>query len=185
MRTRTGKQTQEELLEISSFEHIYQHHYQALRSYLVRRTGDRELAEDLTQETFIKAWQAQTTQHPPKYIKAWLYSTAKYQSIDGYRHATGNGRVTVRSLQEIEEDLKDNTALSHLEECYQRQELVRMTLARMNQAARQILLLALQEEKSYQEISTLLNLTLPAVRMRIYRARKIFRVFYREEEELS
>ena len=182
MRTQISGKSHEELAETSSFEHIYQQYQQAIRSYLVQRTGNRELAEDLTQETFVKAWQVQSTLQAPKQIKAWLYRAAKYRSIDEYRQATGNGRVTVRPLQEIEEELSDKTALSNLEECYERQELVRTTLARMNQAARQVLLLALQEGNSYQEISTLLHTTLPSVRMRIYRARKIFRVLYREEE---
>ncbi len=179
------RKTQETILENSSFEQIYQQYQQVLRSYLARSTGNRELAEDLTQETFVKAWQVQETMAAPKQVKAWLYRVAKHRSINEYRRATGNGRVTVSSLQEVEEDLKDNTALSNLEECYQTQELVRKTLAHMNQAARQILLLALQEGNSYREISKLLHMTLPSVRMRIYRARKIFQVLYREEEETS
>jgi RNA polymerase sigma-70 factor, ECF subfamily len=179
------RKTQETILGTSSFEQIYQQYRQVLGSYLARCTGNHELAEDLTQETFVKAWQVQETQQAPKHVKAWLYRVARHRSINEYRRATRNGRVTVSSLQEVEEDLKDNTALSNLEECYETQELVRTTLARMNQAARQILLLALQEGNSYREISKLLNMTLPSVRMRIYRARKIFQALYREEEETS
>lgn len=175
-----AQDTPEALEEAPSFEQMYQRYQPILGSYLVRSTGNPELAEDLTQETFVKAWQVQSTVQAPKHVKAWLYRVAQHRNIDEYRRTTRNGRVKVRSLQEVEEDLKDTAALSNLEESYETQELVRATLARMNPQARQILLLALQEGKSYQEISELLDLTLPAVRMRIYRARRSFRVLYRE-----
>ena len=89
----------------------------------------------------------------------------------------------MHSLQELQEDLKDETALGNQKQCYGRQELVRATLACMSPQARQILLLALPDGNSYQEISELLDLTLPAVRMRLYRACQRFQLLYRELDQ--
>ncbi len=169
--------------DAASFEHIYRHYQPVLQSYLARSTGNRELAEDLTQETFIKAWQVWSTVQEPKQIKAWLYCVAKHFSIAEHRRYTRKGRMAVRSLQELQEDLKDETALSNQEQCYGTQELVRATLARMSPQARQILLLALHDGNSYQEISQLLDLTIPAVRMRLYHARQRFQMVYRELDQ--
>jgi len=60
--------------DAASFEHIYRYYQPVLGSYLARSTGNRELAEDLTQETFVKAWQVWSTTQQPKHLKAWLKS---------------------------------------------------------------------------------------------------------------
>lgn len=124
--------------DTASFEHIYQYYQPVLQSYLARSTGNRELAEDLTQEIFVKAWQVWSTTQQPKHLKGWLYCVAKYDTIAQYRRRTRNGRVTVHSLQELQEDVKDEMALGNQEQCYGTQELVRATLARMSPQARQI-----------------------------------------------
>ncbi len=166
-----------------SFEQTYRAYQPVLGSYLLQSTESRELAEDLLQDTFLKAWQVWSTVRELQHLKAWLYRVAKNRNIDDYRKRTLSGRITVRSLQDVQEDLSNETALSSQEESYPTQELVRATLARMKPQARQILLMALYEEKSYQEISKLLNLSLPAVRMRVHRARESFRTLFRELDQ--
>jgi RNA polymerase sigma-70 factor (ECF subfamily) len=84
--------------DVASFEHMYRHYQPMLASYLAQSTGNRELAEDLTQETFIKAWQVWSTGEKPKQIKAWLYSVAKHSTLAEYHQYTRNGQVTVCSL---------------------------------------------------------------------------------------
>ena len=116
--SREAQHTQASSKDAASFEHIYRHYQPVLGSYLARSTGNRELAKDLTQEIFVKAWQVWSTAQQPKHLKGWLYRVAKNASIEEYRRGTHNGRVTMHSLQELQEDLKDETALSNQEQDY-------------------------------------------------------------------
>ncbi|MEM7134173.1 MAG: sigma-70 family RNA polymerase sigma factor [Chloroflexota bacterium] len=71
------------------FNQIYDTHYPALYAYLFGRTGNRELAQDLLQEAFTRAWlrietlaQIEEDQH-----QYWLFSVAKNLAIDTARRS--------------------------------------------------------------------------------------------------
>ncbi|MBM7578717.1 sigma-70 family RNA polymerase sigma factor [Jeotgalibacillus terrae] len=65
-------------------QEIYQRYVNDVYRYLLSLSKDRELAEDLTQETFIKVFGA-FDYNPPDSIKAWLFKVAYHTFIDYLR----------------------------------------------------------------------------------------------------
>lgn len=59
---------------------VYSEHYRSLVRFLYRRTGDQALAEDLTQEAFVRA-----IEHQPEQPKAWLFQVAANLVRDDFR----------------------------------------------------------------------------------------------------
>jgi RNA polymerase sigma-70 factor, ECF subfamily len=67
---------------------LYDKHAEELRRYAARLTGDRTRAEDIVQETLLKAWQhPEVTGDPAKSPRAWLFTVARNMIIDERRSA--------------------------------------------------------------------------------------------------
>lgn len=74
-----------------AFGAIYDEYVDRVYSYIVRRVGDRSVAEDLTSETFFRALRSlKSYQHSGQTILAWLYRIASNQVTDHFRAAKPN-----------------------------------------------------------------------------------------------
>ena len=88
------------------WEELYEDHYQELVAYGARISGSKELAEDLTQETFVKAlMNADTVMDlSPCKQRAWLYRTFKNLFFDRCRRAVLETEYTQNLQVEYAED---------------------------------------------------------------------------------
>ncbi len=67
---------------------LYDKHAEELRRYAVRLTGDRARAQDIVQETLLKAWRhPEVTGDPARSPRAWLFTVARNMIIDDQRSA--------------------------------------------------------------------------------------------------
>lgn len=66
-------------------EELYAAYHAGIHGYLARMVGDDELAADLAQETFVKAYRAFDTLHDPALARAWLYRIAGRTALDELR----------------------------------------------------------------------------------------------------
>lgn len=71
--------------EASAFTELYERHGPALLTFLARLTGDRALAEDLLQETFMRVYRARDTYGGEGQFRAWLFTIARRLVIDWRR----------------------------------------------------------------------------------------------------
>src|SRR5687768_6462641 len=76
-RARTG--------DVVAFERLFERYHAPLLNYLHRMVGDRALAEDLTQDSFVKAYKALPGTRPDLAFKAWLYRIATNTAISHLR----------------------------------------------------------------------------------------------------
>jgi RNA polymerase sigma-70 factor (ECF subfamily) len=69
------------------FDELYAEHHATLHAYFLGRTGDQELALDLLQELFLRAWRSIQSLEalPPERHVYWLYSVARNLVVDAYR----------------------------------------------------------------------------------------------------
>ncbi|MEK7402107.1 MAG: sigma-70 family RNA polymerase sigma factor [Gemmatimonadota bacterium] len=149
-------------------------------SLVYRMVRDRELAEDLTQDTFIKV-----LSHIEKYrsefkFSSWLFKIANNVAIDHLRrrqlntvsmdgspHAT-NADLTQATSFEL--PTHDETPLQELEARELGSEIER-AISRLRPEYRACILLRHVEDKSYEEIAATLDLPLGTVKTYIHRAR--------------
>jgi RNA polymerase sigma-70 factor, ECF subfamily len=71
--------------DASAFEILVRRHRTPVFSFLARLTGDRARAEDLCQETFLKAIRASPGWAPRARFQTWLYAIARNQAVDEAR----------------------------------------------------------------------------------------------------
>ncbi|MBI3213920.1 MAG: sigma-70 family RNA polymerase sigma factor [Mycobacterium sp.] len=97
---------------------LYDEHSAALWRYAVRLTGDRARAEDVVQETLLRAWQhPEVTNDEDRSARAWLFTVARNMIIDDHRSARSrNERTSLEGVAEPEQSGPDevNTALDRL-----------------------------------------------------------------------
>lgn len=142
--------------------------------FILRLTGTRDEAMDLTQETFMKAHQALPGWRPEAQFRTWLFSIAHNAALDVVRRRQRVDFVSVADLDDGEagHDAPD-PARQPDERLADRQsmELLERTLQELPTEHREILLLREVEDMSYGEIAATLGIAEGTVKSRLARAR--------------
>ena len=152
---------------------LFNLYYESLVRMIYRRTGDRDRAEDLAQETFARAVSA-----PPDNPRPWLFAVALNLVREDGRRASTRGRRL--ELLRNESD----RATSRPDADFERNEdtaRVRAALATLKERDREALLLK-AEGFNYDEIAATLGLAKGAVGTTLARARRRLVEAYREQE---
>ena len=143
------------------FKIIFDKYFDNIRSYVYFKSGNKDLAEDVAQEVFIKIWE-KSSKIDTVNIKALLYKMASDNFISNYRK------------QKTKENYIHNFKLSHSEPItesdFEYQELKAKyedALQRMPEKQRVVFLMSRVEELKYKEISDRLNLSVKAVEKRM------------------
>lgn len=99
-------------MDVERFPTVYAQWYPSLRNYLFRRTSCWETAEDLTQESFTKAWRA-WTQYEDRGIpiQGWLYRIAKRTLIDYQRSPRNQPGIALPFLTDPPSPVEDEEAI--------------------------------------------------------------------------
>ena len=158
-----------------AFETLIRRYEQPICSYLLRLTGDSARAQDLAQETFLRAYQALCEGDRWENPRAWLYRVASRLATDDYRR-----RRLLRWLPLWNIDGEKHTDET-IEDTMAEQMAVRATLAALAPKYRVPLVLYVCEGYSVAEVAEILGISVSAVKMRLSRARKKFRQFYQGE----
>ncbi len=153
-------------------ERLYQDYQRPILAYLLRLVGQRETAEDLCQETFVKALRGWAHRDSQANAAAWLYRIATNTAYDHLRRCR---RVCFTPLLETTPTPNPTHAI---EACLAESEPVRAALARLPLRYRVPLVLHTCLGHSLQEVATMLGCSEAAAKMRLFRARERFRKVY-------
>ena len=136
---------------LQDFDPLYVLHVDAIYKYLIRRTLVKEVAEDLTSITFIKALESIRSFNPAKgELRAWLYRIARNALIDHYRsHASKT--VDIETVWDLP---SDDVATLMAERSIDAAKL-HEALSHLRPEQREIVQLRIWEGLSYKEIAAL------------------------------
>lgn len=155
------------------------HQYNApLCRYLAHLVGNDEVARDLAQETFFRAWQSLPTMRDEQRFAPWLYKIATNLARSYQRHAR-----LVRWLPWAESVGEQARHVPGPERQVVEAELVALAMARLTPKYRVCLLLQLEGGFSQREIAQLLHLTEKSVSVYVSRGRQQFLQAYQELEQ--
>ena len=135
----------------------------ALRNFLFFRFGDEAVAEDITQEAFIKLWQhCAEVRHP----KSFIYTVAKNSALNH----TAFQKVVLNYAENNPGRTRDNQSPDYLMEEEEFRIKFDRAIAGLTEAQRTALLLNRIEGKKYKEIAEMLGISVKAVEKRIHGA---------------
>jgi RNA polymerase sigma-70 factor (ECF subfamily) len=171
--------------EEGAYRELVRRYERPVFSLIFRMVRTRELAEDLSQETFIKVLNALDSYRPEYKFSSWVFKIANNAAIDHLRrreldtlslegspHAETPQAVEATALQIGE---RGETALEEVEN----QELggeIERAIAKLRPEYRTCILLRHVEGRAYEEIAEILNLPLGTVKTYIHRARNELRI---------
>jgi RNA polymerase sigma-70 factor (ECF subfamily) len=155
-----------------AWEDVVQQYQMPLSRYLYNMVKDKELARDLTQDTFVEAYKAIPKVEGELNLKPWLYRIATNNAIQVLRR-----RKLISWLPWVEGTTASREPNS-LEDVLVQRDLVRSTLDKLPGKYRAVLLLHDDQGFNCQEIGEMLNISRDAAKKRLARGREIFRNAY-------
>lgn len=169
----SGTQAQREAVLDSAA--IAERYRVSIYRYVVRLIRDRERAEDLTQETFLRAHQRLAGLKDPAALEAWLYRIATNVCHDHFRRREER-QPAFELRPESDEDSSitaDEAALrpDQLLEQSEMSDCVLRFLTRLPEPQRTVILLHDLQERTGPEIAEQLGISLHNVKIRLHRAR--------------
>lgn len=170
--------------EEPAYRELIRRYERPIFSLLYRMVRDRELAEDLAQETFVKALNAIESYRPEFKFSSWIFKIANNAAIDHLRRRELDTLSLEGSPHAETPDAIEATALqigarqeSPLD-AVEARELggqIEVAIARLRPEYRSCILLRHVEGRAYEEIAEILGLPLGTVKTYIHRARNELR----------
>jgi RNA polymerase sigma-70 factor (ECF subfamily) len=159
-----------------SFGVLVERYQKPIFNFIYRFYGNYELAQELTQETFLRCYQFLKSYDPDRKFSTWLYTVAKNLCIDELKKQRAAHEVPLEDvLPAVDAKDREGAVVKNQQlECIRREEDFKLleALQELPAAARTVLLLHYFQGLSYQEISETLGLPVSTVKIRIFRAKK-------------
>lgn len=158
-----------------AFGMLFQQYKMEIFGYLRGRLGNAEEAYDLTQRTFLKAWQKLPQLHDVSKFKPWLYTIARNEANDWWQSKV---KTPLESLEQLEEQHVLVSKPGPEDEVAET-ELVMLALAELSPKYRDCLLLQIEGGLTLSEIAGMLGITQESATTYASNARRQFRQAYR------
>lgn len=159
-----------------AFGELVRRYERPIYSLIGRMVRDRQQAEDLAQEAFVRAWRKLHTYDSTRPFRSWMFKIAHNLTLDSLRRA----RLDTVSLETPDEESFDPIARLQDEgtdpedQAHQRRavEALEQAIGELRQDHREVLLLRFRDGLSYDEIAEVLEVPLGTVKTHLHRARK-------------
>lgn len=140
--------------------------------------GDRGLAEEAVQDIFVRVWKALPGYRGESSLSTWIYAIARNTCLTAAARHRSRAALSLEEpgVRTAAERKAATPSTDHL------QADLPQYLARLPAAYRQAIVLFYLEEKSYEEVATLLDLPLGTVKTYLHRARKLLAAVVLEEK---
>ena len=154
--------------DTAAFAALVRRHQDRVFGFILRMLDARDEAMELTQDVFVKAWQALPGWRPEARFSTWLLQIARNAALDQLRHR----RVVQFAPLDDGMDVADTAPGPEARYASrQRQALLENALQQIAAEHREILLLREVEDLSYAELAAVLGIAEGTVKSRLARAR--------------
>lgn len=154
-----------------AFRLIFERYSRPVISFIYDQVSDRELAEELMQETFVRAYRSLKTLRSETKLSTWLFGIAKNVARESLR-------ARIRQNQHIDLDDEQVLDLSDREPVPVNQllnkelnEVVQRALALLDEDKRLVFTLKVFQQCSYEEIAEITGFSIPKLKTDLHRAR--------------
>ena len=167
--------------EERAFQELVERYQVRLLNFIYRTIGDRERAEDLVQEVFIRVYRHLHRFDRAKKFSTWIYTIASNLAKNELRNRSRNPLVFFQAIkkswQDEERPLQFEDSTTRPDDLYRKRhlrELVEASVDQLPEHHRQVFVLRELEGKSYEEIAEITGCNLGTVKSRLNRARNSF-----------
>ncbi len=160
-----------------AFHELVRRFERPVLSLIVRMVGDPAIAEDLAQETFVKAFRHLDRYDPKRKLASWLFKIAHNTTLDHLRRKHPESVPLEAGGEEDEETWEvlaapETTAPDRRAESAEVMAGLEEALRALAPRYREILLLRFREGLAYQEIAEVIGVPMGTMKIQLHRARK-------------
>lgn len=152
-----------------AFKSLIVRYQKPLLNFIYRYVGDRHTAEDLTQEVFLRVYQAAPRFEPRARVSTWIFKIAVNLCINELKMDQRRSKL-VQDLRETA-DLNAHSTLGATVENREMEQRIMEALNNLPQSQRIAIILKLFEGMSYKKIATITETSVSSVESLIFRAR--------------
>ncbi len=154
-----------------AFEKLFNFYCQPLLNFSRRYVLDKQIAENIVQDIFVKIWTNRSALDPGKSIKSYLFTSVKNESLKHLRHLDveqrGAEKLITSAFNDNSPDINLNTA--------ELEELVEKAIKELPEKCREIFAMSRFDNLKYSEIALILNISVKTVETQMGRALKKLR----------
>lgn len=155
--------------DLYAFEQIMRLYERRIFGYVMRHVNNREDAEDITQEVFIKLFKKFDSYNEEQVFTTWLFTIATNTIYDFLRRRRGKQDLLIVDDPELPLETADKTDAYKAVEAFVD---VEQALSKIKTTYRTVLLLFYQDELTCEEIAGVLKIPVGTVKTHLSRARK-------------
>ena len=162
--------------DAEAFRELVEAHQQRVIGTVTRMIGDRIEAEDLAQQIFVRVWKSAPRWEPTAKFTTWLYTILRNLVFNECRRRARHKTTSLdaamddenRPQQFADGNVKapDTTMLDE-----EMQDAIERAIQELPEAQRMAVIMRRYQDVSYEEIGEVLELTVPAVKSLLFRAR--------------
>jgi len=157
--------------DADAFRLIFERYSRPVISFIYDMVNDRGLAEELTQETFVRAYRAIHTMRPETKLSTWLFGIARNvarESLRARARATSHVDLADKSVMDISDKKPEPVAGLLSKEL---NDLIRRSLAALDEDKRLVFTLKVLHQCSYEEIAAITGFSIAKLKTDLHRAR--------------
>ena len=159
----------------SAFEVVFLRYYSSLCSYALSILGNKDTAEEIVQDLFVRLWENRHNVEITNSLKAYLYRTAHNQCINQLESWKIRNQYSKKQIQAYEKNLVEITPFA---EDYpianliaqELEDKIQKSIDALPDQCRQVFLLIRIQKKTYQEVAAKLGISLNTVKTQMQRA---------------
>jgi RNA polymerase sigma-70 factor (ECF subfamily) len=159
----------------TAFDDLVRRYYEQIYRWALARTGDRDDAEDVTQETLVRLHRHLPSFDGRSRFSTWLYQVTRSAAADLHRKRTRRDRLALKVEQESAAVLHDPRQDQEDADYSRTSDLVQTFMQKLSDRQREIFDLVDLQGFSTVEVSAMLRMEPVTVRSHLFRARKAIR----------
>lgn len=167
--------------DADAFRHVFDRHAPSVHRFLTDLAGDDALADEATQETFVRAFQKLSALRDEDRLKPWLFGIGRFVCLEAFK-------ARVRHAEDSLDSADDDALLATYETpetallSRERGFALASALQKLREDRRAALILRADHGLSYEELSKTFGWTLAKTKVELHRARTQLRSLLSKEE---
>lgn len=159
---------------------LFDRYHVRIYNFLARMTFNVQVAEDLTQNVFLRIIKYRNTYREGRAFQTWIYQIARNVFSDHYQMHKNRGAGFV-DVEKMGDHLAD-TEESVIQD--EREKILHQSLALLNEEQRELLVLTRFQHMKYEEVAVIMDTTVANIKVKVHRAIQKLREHYFQLERI-
>lgn len=159
---------------------LFERYHKRIFNFLARMTMDRDVAEDLTQNVFLRLIKYRNSFKEGNRFQSWIYQVARNIFSDYYQ-SIKNRRADYVDVEKMSDRMADSEESVMMDE---QEKLLQRSMAMLNEEQRELLVLTRFQHMKYEEVAVIMDTTVANIKVKVHRAIARLREHYFQLEKI-